>query len=74
MCRFPNVAVPLGIVKNDTRCIGRCHQTYGKQLVMAQEQSKIKFGLTNIEVKTGCSFVPDDWFTDLIQILVKEMF
>ena len=49
---------------NNTRCIGRCQQEYGSQLVIALQSSPLGLNLTMIDVKIGCKFVPSNDETD----------
>ena len=52
-CRFPGVAVPESIRRNDSRCNGHCEQEYGSQLVITLQPSPLNLNLTTIEMKIG---------------------
>ena len=56
-CQFPNVEVPSEVQNRDSRCNGQCEQLHGSQLMITLQPSPLKFRLTDIEVKIGCTFV-----------------
>ena len=56
-CQFPSETVPPEIQNRDPRCNGRCEQLHGSQLMITLQPSPLKFSLTDIEVKIGCTFI-----------------
>ena len=56
-CQFPRETVPSEIQNRDPRCNGRCEQLHGSQLMITLQPSPLKFSLTDIEVKIGCTFI-----------------
>ena len=59
-CQFPTATVPAKIQKEDSRCNGRCVQHHGSQLMITLQPSPLKFSMTEIEVKTACTFVSEE--------------
>jgi len=56
-CQFPGETVPPEIRKRNPRCNGQCEQLHGSQLMITLQPSPLKFSLTDIEVKIGCTFI-----------------
>ena len=57
-CTSPNQGVPVEILANNPRCGGFCEQTHGIQKMITIQPSSTGIGLSEIEVKVGCRFIP----------------
>ena len=60
LCQFPDTNVPEIIKSNDSRCDGQCQQLHGNQLMITLQHSPISFVLALIDVKIGCTFIPNN--------------
>ena len=60
LCQYPDTDVPDNIRGNNSRCDGRCQQLHGNQLMITLQHSPLSYVLALIDVKIGCSFIPNN--------------